>query len=66
MNKDNIDALETLIVKCPFNNIDHFICGLYRPSKASYSDACLISHINNISYFMLDNNNRLISGGDIN
>ena len=66
VNKDNIDALETLIVKCTFNNIDHFICGLYHPPKPSYSDARLISHIDNISNFMLDNNYRLILGGDFN
>ena len=66
VNKDNIDALETLIVKCTFNNIDHFICGLYHPPKASYSEARLISHRDNISKFMLDHNNRLILGGDFN
>ena len=49
VNKDNINALETLIVKCTFNNVAHFICGLYHPPKASYSDARLISHIDNIS-----------------
>ena len=43
VNKDNIDALETLIVKCTFNNIEHFICGLYHPPKPSYSEARLIS-----------------------
>ena len=66
VNKDNIDALETLIVKYTFNNIDHFICGLYHPPKPSYSDACLISHIDNISNFMLDNNNKFILSGDFN
>ena len=66
INKDNIDALETLIVKCIFNNIDHFICGLYHPPKASYSEARLISHIDNISNFMLDNNNKFVSSGDFN
>ena len=66
VNKDNIDALETLIVKCTFNNVDHFICGLYHPLKSSYSEARLISHINKISNFMLDHNNRFILGGDLN
>ena len=27
VNKDNIDALENLIVKSTFNNVDHFILG---------------------------------------
>ena len=64
VNEDNIDALETLIVKCPFNNIEHFICGLYHPPKPSHSEARLISHIDIISNFMLDHNNQLILGGD--
>ena len=62
--KDNIDALESLIVKCTFNNIEHFICGLYHPPKASYSDARLISHTDNISNFMLDHNIKFILSGD--
>ena len=66
VNKDNIDALETLIVKCTFNNIDHFFCGLYHPPKPSYSEARLISHIDNISNFMLDHNNRFILGVEFN
>ena len=49
-----------------FNNIDHFICGLYHPPKASYSDARLISQAEKISKFKLDHNNRLILGGDFN
>ena len=65
-NPDHPDHLETFIVKCTFNNIDHFICGLYHPSKESYSDARLISHIDNISNFMLDHNNRFPLGGDFN
>ena len=36
LTKNNINALETLIVKCPFDNIDHFICVFYHPPKASY------------------------------
>ena len=66
VNKDNIDSLETFIVKCTFNNIEHFICVLYHPPKASYSDARLISHIDNISNFMLDHNNRFILDGGFN
>ena len=66
VNKDNIDALESLIVKCTFNNIDHFICGLYHTPKPLYSEARLISHIDNISNFMLDHNDKFILGGDFN
>ena len=66
VNKDNIDALETLIVICTFTNVDHFICGLYHPPKPSYSEARPISHIDNISNFMLDHNNKYILDGDFN
>ena len=66
ITKDNIDAVENLIVKCTFNNIEHFICGLYHPPKASYSESRLISQRDNISNFMLDHNNRFILGGDFN
>ena len=41
LNKENMDALETLIVKCTFNNIDHFIFWLYHPPKPSYSESRL-------------------------
>ena len=66
ITKDNIDALETLIVKCTFINIDYFICGLYHLPKPSYSEARLISYIDNVSNFMLDHNNKFILGGDFN
>ena len=65
VTKDNIDALETLIVKCTFNKIDHFIGGSYHPPKPSHSEACLISYIDDISNFMLDHN-KFILGGDFN
>ena len=54
-NKDNIDELETLIVKCTFNNIDHFICGLYHTPKPLCSESYLLSRIDYSSNFMLDN-----------
>ena len=59
VNKKNIKALETIIVKCIFNNINHFICVLYHPPKPSYSEARFISH-EDISNFVLDHNNKFI------
>ena len=37
----SIGSLETFIVKCTFNNIDYFICGLYHPSKPLNSESRL-------------------------
>ena len=45
ITKDNIDAVENLIVKCTFNNINNFICGLYHPLESLYLESRLISHI---------------------